>query len=100
MPGVANFFNPDGITEEELEALGESFSNNYDIDRKEIGPDRGVSIEGGKRFRFGDDFSAAGAARAGMEPAVTPRQHPGEYYAHEGASENAMRAIASLVDKS
>ena len=58
LPGVANFFNPDGITEEELEALGESFANIYDVDRKRIGPDRGVSIEGGKRFRFGDQFSA------------------------------------------
>jgi len=58
LPGVANFFNPDGITEEELETLGESFANIYDVDRKKIGPDRGVSIEGGKRIRFGDEFSA------------------------------------------
>src|SRR6056297_3253881 len=58
LPGVANFFNPDGITEEELETLGESFSNIYDIDRKRVGPDRGVSIEGGKRFDFGNAFNA------------------------------------------
>lgn len=58
LPGEANFFNPDGITAEELEALGESFPDIYDIDRKRIGPNRGVSIEGGKRFDFGSDFSA------------------------------------------
>jgi len=57
LPGRRNFFNPDGITDEELEALGESFNTIYDIDRKTIEPDRGLSIEGGKRFDFGTDNS-------------------------------------------
>lgn len=57
-PVQDDFFNPDGISPEELEALGESFTNVYDIDRERIGPDRGVSIEGGKLFEFSDDFTA------------------------------------------
>lgn len=51
-------FTPDGLTPEELEVLGESFPNIYDIEEKELGPDRGLSIEGGKLFGFGNDFSA------------------------------------------
>jgi hypothetical protein len=56
LPRPADDFNPDGLSPEELEALGESFANIYDIDREEIGPDRGLSIEGGKRFEFGNDW--------------------------------------------
>lgn len=58
LPGVESFFNPDGISEEELEALGESFPNIYDIEEKTLPPDTGVSIEGGKLFAFGNDLSA------------------------------------------
>jgi len=58
LPAKESFFNPDGITPEELEALGESFPNIYDIDRDRVGPDRGVSIEGGKVLEFSDDFTA------------------------------------------
>ncbi|MGK7294975.1 MAG: TonB-dependent receptor domain-containing protein [Candidatus Wenzhouxiangella sp. M2_3B_020] len=58
IPPVRTPFTPDGITEEELERLGESFPTIYDVDEKEPGPDRGVSIEGGKRFTFADGWSA------------------------------------------
>jgi hypothetical protein len=51
-------FNPDGISDEDLEALGESFPNIWDVDEKELPPDVGVSIEGGKRFSFADQWSA------------------------------------------
>ena len=51
-------FTPDGLTEEELEELGESLPNIYDIEEKELGPDRGISIEGGKLFTFGNELSA------------------------------------------
>lgn len=56
LPPIAGPFTPNGLTEEELEALGESLPNIYDIKRKEIGPDRGISIEGGKRFEIGSDW--------------------------------------------
>jgi len=58
LPGPATAFNPDGLTPEELEVLGESFVNIYDIQEKIIKPDRGASIEGGKRFDFGGKTSA------------------------------------------
>lgn len=58
LPPVANSFNPDGLSPEELEALGESFPNIYDIDRRRIGPDRGLSIEGGKLFEPGENWTA------------------------------------------
>jgi len=58
LPGLANIVNPDGLTVEELEALGESFVNIYDPIRKNIKPDRGASIEGGKRFDIGSKLSA------------------------------------------
>jgi len=51
-------FTPDGLTPEELEALGESFSNIYAVQERDLGPDRGVSIEGGKRLDIGADWSA------------------------------------------
>jgi len=57
-PVQDDFFNPDGLPPEELEALGESLPNIYDIDRERVGPDRGVSIEGGKLLEFSDDFTA------------------------------------------
>lgn len=57
-PARDPFFNPDGLTPEELEALGESFPNIYDIDRKRVGPDRSVSIEGGKLLTFSPDLTA------------------------------------------
>jgi hypothetical protein len=57
LPPIRTPFTPQGLTEEELEALGESLPNIYDIERKDIGPDRGVSIEGGKRFDIGQDWS-------------------------------------------
>ena len=56
LPPLRGTFTPDGLTEEELEALGESFPNIWDIQEKKIGPDRGLSIEGGKRFDSGTDF--------------------------------------------
>ncbi len=56
-PEQDDFFNPDGLPPEELEALGESLPNIYDIDRERVGPDRGVSIEGGKLLEFTDDFT-------------------------------------------
>ncbi len=56
LPPLQTAFTPDGLTEEELEALGESLPNIYDVDREEIGPDLGVSIEGGKRFDIGNDW--------------------------------------------
>ncbi|MBS3824484.1 MAG: TonB-dependent receptor [Wenzhouxiangellaceae bacterium] len=58
LPAQESFFNPDGITPEELEALGESFSNIYDVERERIGPDRSASIEGGKLLELSDGFSA------------------------------------------
>jgi len=56
-PQQDEFFNPDGISPEDLEALGESLTNIYDIDRQQLGPDRGASIEGGKLLEFSDDFT-------------------------------------------
>jgi outer membrane receptor protein involved in Fe transport len=51
-------FNPDGLTDEELETLGESLPNIYEVDRKSVGPDLGLSVEGGKLFQFSDDWTA------------------------------------------
>ncbi|MBY6204785.1 TonB-dependent receptor domain-containing protein [Halomonas denitrificans] len=56
LPPIRGPFTPDGLTEEELEALGESLPNIYDVQRKDIGPDVGVSIEGGKRVEVGEDW--------------------------------------------
>ncbi|PKL96098.1 MAG: TonB-dependent receptor, partial [Gammaproteobacteria bacterium HGW-Gammaproteobacteria-8] len=69
-------FNPDGLTPEELEALGESFTNIYDPVETSIAPDRGVSIEGGMLFdrsdwrfgfrsslRWGDNYSSRSEIR-------------------------------------
>lgn len=56
LPPIRGPFTPEGLTEEQLEALGESLPNIYDVERKEIGPDVGVSIEGGKRFEIGSDW--------------------------------------------
>lgn len=63
LPPLRTAFTPNGLTEEELEALGESLPNIYDVERKELGPDRGISIEAGKRFEIGSDweFGATGS---------------------------------------
>ena len=53
-----NIVNPDGLTPEEIEALGESFPVIYEVDRRKVGPDLGLSIEGGKLFDFSDDWTA------------------------------------------
>ncbi|MEE4638974.1 MAG: TonB-dependent receptor [Wenzhouxiangella sp.] len=58
LPPQRSPFTPDGLTPEQLEALGESFANIYDINEKELGPDQGVSIEGGKLLEFGSDWNA------------------------------------------
>lgn len=58
-------FNPDGLSAEELEAIGESFPVIYEVDRERFGPDLGVSVEGGKLFDFGNDWTA-GFTAAGM----------------------------------
>jgi outer membrane receptor protein involved in Fe transport len=42
--------NPDGFTDQELEALGESFPNIYQLNEQSIGPDLGVALAGGNRF--------------------------------------------------
>ncbi|MEE4296475.1 MAG: TonB-dependent receptor, partial [Wenzhouxiangella sp.] len=58
LPGQQSVFNPDGLTAEELEALGESLPNIYAIQEKEIGPDRGISVEGGKLFQVSQGLTA------------------------------------------
>ncbi|RFF26870.1 TonB-dependent receptor [Wenzhouxiangella sp. 15181] len=55
---AAGPFNPDGISQEELEMLGESFPAIYQAEREEVGPDLGLSVEGGKLFEFSDDWTA------------------------------------------
>ncbi|NBB93470.1 MAG: TonB-dependent receptor [Gammaproteobacteria bacterium] len=55
---AAGPFNPDGLSPEELEALGESFPVIYEVDRERVGPDLGLSIEGGKLLEFGEDWTA------------------------------------------
>jgi len=54
----ANPFFPEGLSPEELELLGESFPVIYDVQRQRAGPDLGLSLEGGKLFRFSDEWSA------------------------------------------
>ncbi len=61
---AAGDFNPDGLSQEELETLGESFPVIYEVDREEVGPDLGLSLEGGKLFEFGDDWKAGVTAAA------------------------------------
>lgn len=48
-----NAFLPDGIPPDELEALGEAFPVIYDANPKRLGPDLGVSVEGGQLFELG-----------------------------------------------
>ena len=48
-----NPFRPDGIPPEELEVLGESFPVIYDATPQRLGPDLGVSAEGGQAFELG-----------------------------------------------
>ncbi|NEZ03937.1 TonB-dependent receptor [Wenzhouxiangella sp. XN201] len=55
---AAGPFNPDGLSPEELEMLGESFPAIYEVDRRQVGPDLGLSVEGGKLFEFSDDWTA------------------------------------------
>lgn len=55
---AAGPFNPDGLSQEELEMLGESFPAIYEVERDEVGPDLGLSVEGGKLFEFNDDWTA------------------------------------------
>lgn len=61
---AAGPFNPDGLSEEELERLGESFPVIYEVDREEVGPDLGLSVEGGKLFEFSQDWTAGITAAA------------------------------------
>jgi outer membrane receptor protein involved in Fe transport len=50
---AANAFNPDGFSPEEIEAFGESFPVIYDATPERLGPDLGVSLEGGQLFELG-----------------------------------------------
>jgi len=43
----ASITNPDGFTDEELEALGESFPNTYKIGEETAAPDLGLGVSGG-----------------------------------------------------
>lgn len=45
-----SFVNPDGFTPEELEELGESFPNIYEIQEKTLEPNVSFSLDGGKRW--------------------------------------------------
>ncbi|MEW6683777.1 MAG: TonB-dependent receptor [Nitrospirota bacterium] len=45
--------NPNGFTDEELEALGEAFPNIYRVDEYTVMPDAGLSVAGGNRFYLG-----------------------------------------------
>ncbi len=42
-----------GFTSEELSALGNSFSNIYNTTEEKIGPNFGISAEGGRSYKFG-----------------------------------------------
>jgi len=53
----ANPFFPEGIPPEELEAIGESLPVIYDANPKRLGPDLGVSMEGGQLFELGSSWS-------------------------------------------
>jgi outer membrane receptor protein involved in Fe transport len=53
----ANPFFPEGIPPEELEAIGESLPVIYDANPKRLGPDLGVSMEGGQLFQLGSRWS-------------------------------------------
>ncbi|MBB6086001.1 TonB-dependent receptor [Wenzhouxiangella marina] len=55
---AANPFFPEGIPPEEMEAIGESFPVIYDARPKTLGPDLGLSIEGGQRFDFAERWTA------------------------------------------
>ncbi|MDT8438635.1 MAG: TonB-dependent receptor [Wenzhouxiangellaceae bacterium] len=50
------FTNPDGLTPEQIETLGESFTGIWDQRFKTVMPDRSVSVEGGMRFEPGEDW--------------------------------------------
>lgn len=47
---------PEGIPPEQLEALGESFPVIYDAEPQRLGPDLGVSLEGGQVFELGSSW--------------------------------------------
>ncbi|GAB4189223.1 MAG: hypothetical protein Tsb002_16060 [Wenzhouxiangellaceae bacterium] len=53
-----NPFLPGGFAPEELEAIGESIPNNYDVINKSIAPNSGLAIAGGTRFSLSDDIDA------------------------------------------
>lgn len=60
--GPQSFLNPDGFTPEELERLGESFPNIYEIEEQTLEPDFSLAASGGKRWdRDWGDFGFLGA---------------------------------------
>jgi outer membrane receptor protein involved in Fe transport len=52
-----NPFLPDGIPPDELEELGESFPVIYDARPTRLGPDLGLSFEGGQLFELGSGWN-------------------------------------------
>lgn len=50
----ASVFNPNGVTPEQLEGLGEDLSGVWDVNRNKQGPDTGFQASMGDSFSFGD----------------------------------------------
>ncbi len=62
----ASVFNPNGVTPEQLEGLGEDLSGVWDVNRNKQGPDTGFQASMGDSFSFGD-FRLGYIAAAGWK---------------------------------
>ncbi len=48
--------NPEGLTPEQFEQVGEQFVAPYDVDSQNIGPDHGLAMSGGNSWQFADQW--------------------------------------------
>lgn len=57
-------FNPNGLTAEEIEAVGEEVSGVYDIEPEDTGLDHSIAISGGNTWQITDDWKVGFLASA------------------------------------